>query len=225
MKYKAVIFDLFETLITEWGHKKYTKAEMSADLGIAPDKFDTYWEENENERYIGNIDFAESIRYVCEKCGTGVDDTALSIITEKRVSTKSVCFEYVDPDVFGLLDELKARGIKLAIVSNCSSEEVWIIRQSRIYPYFDEVILSYEVRMQKPDRRIYETAAERLGVSPDECVFVGDGGSHELQGARSAGMTAVQAKWYTDKHPYKRESIEGFPTADKPLEVLRYVDE
>ena len=40
MKHKVVIFDLFETLITEWGHKKYTKNEMCADLGIEREKFD-----------------------------------------------------------------------------------------------------------------------------------------------------------------------------------------
>ena len=34
MKYQAVIFDLFETLITEWGHKKYTKTEMCSELGV-----------------------------------------------------------------------------------------------------------------------------------------------------------------------------------------------
>lgn len=48
MKYKAVIFDLFETLITEWGHKKYTKNEMCSDLGIEREKFDQYWNEKEN---------------------------------------------------------------------------------------------------------------------------------------------------------------------------------
>ena len=41
MPYKAVIFDLFETLITEWGHKKYTKNELCADLNIDRDNFDT----------------------------------------------------------------------------------------------------------------------------------------------------------------------------------------
>lgn len=38
--YKAVIFDLFETLITEWGHRKYTKNELCADLGIHRAEFD-----------------------------------------------------------------------------------------------------------------------------------------------------------------------------------------
>ncbi len=44
MERKAVIFDLFETLITEWGHKKYTKNEMCADLGLERERFDAYWE-------------------------------------------------------------------------------------------------------------------------------------------------------------------------------------
>ena len=50
MECKAVIFDLFETLITEWGHKKYTKKEMCADLGIDRSHFDFFWEEKEQER-------------------------------------------------------------------------------------------------------------------------------------------------------------------------------
>ncbi len=37
--FKAVVFDLFETLITEWGHEKYTKSKMCADLGVDKDLF------------------------------------------------------------------------------------------------------------------------------------------------------------------------------------------
>lgn len=223
MKCKAVIFDLFETLITEWGHKKYTKSEMCSDLGIEKEEFDPYWEEKEQERYLGNIDFVESIRYVCEKCGKQIDDSTLAMITDKRIVTKSSCFEYVDPDVFQLLSNLRTMGLQLAIVSNCSSEEVKVIKQSKIYQYFDQVVLSYEVGLQKPDIRIYKKAANMLGVALEECIFVGDGGSNELEGARMAGIKAIQAKWYTDQHPYKRESIAGFLTADKPLDILQYI--
>lgn len=224
MKYKAVIFDLFETLITEWGHKKYTKNEMSSDLGIERDKFDMYWEEMEKERYLGKISFTDSILSVCEKCGKMVDDLTLSEITDKRIRTKSKCFDYVNPDVYGLLDRLKAMGLRLAIISNCSSEEVKVIRQSKIYEYFDQVILSYEVKMQKPDVRIYQEGSELLGVAADECIFVGDGGSNELEGAKSAGMKAIQAKWYTNQHPYKRGNIDGFLTAEEPFDIMRFLE-
>ena len=223
MKYKAVIFDLFETLITEWGHKKYTKNEMCSDLGIDRDKFDLYWDEKEKERYIGKISFGDSILYICEKCGKNIDNSTLSYITDKRIKTKSLCFEYINRDVFQLLDNLKTMGLRLAIISNCSSEEVTVIKQSKIYTYFDQVVLSYEIEMQKPDSRIYIETANLLGVDPNKCIFVGDGGSSELEGAKMTGMKAIQAKWYTDKHPRKRDSMESFLIAEQPLDVLQYI--
>lgn len=220
MEYKAVIFDLFETLITEWGHEKYTKSRMCADLGVASELFNPYWEEKERDRYIGMINFADSVLYACEKCGKEMNAETLALICDKREKTKSACFEYVDPDVYELLRELKAKDLKLAIVSNCSSEEVQVIRESSIYQYFDGVILSYEVGMRKPERGIYEEAMKRLEVRAEECIFVGDGGSNELEGAKGAGMKAIQAKWYTNQHPKGRENIPGFLAAENPLDIL-----
>ena len=48
------------------------------------------------------------------------------------------------------------------------------------------------------------------------------GGSNELEGARMAGMMAIQAKWYTNRHPQKRDSKAGFLTAEVPLDILRF---
>lgn len=115
MEYKAVIFDMFETLITEWGHEKYTKGRMCADLGVAPELFNPYWEEKEQDRYIGKINFADSVLYACEKCGKEMNAETLALICDKREKTKSACFEYVDPDVYELLRELKAKDLKLAL--------------------------------------------------------------------------------------------------------------
>lgn len=84
--------------------------------------------------------------------------------------------------------------------------------------------MSYEVKMQKPDTRIYEEAANLLEVALNDCIFIGDGGSNELEGAEMAGMKAIQAKWYTNQHPYKRESIAGFLTAEEPLDILQYIE-
>lgn len=224
MKQKVVIFDLFETLITEWGHKKYTKNEMCADLGIERKNFDIYWDEKEQERYMGKINFEDSILYVCKNCGKYVDNLMLSSIVDKRIKTKSACFEYVIPDIFQLLKNLKAMGLRIVIISNCSSEEVKALKESEIYQYFDEVILSYEVHMKKPDTCIYEEVAKRLGVALIECVFVGDGGSNELMGAKAVGMKAIQAKWYTNQHPHKRDNIDGFFVAEEPLDIIEYIE-
>ena len=65
---------------------------------------------------------------------------------------------------------------------------------------------------------------KRLGVDISECIFVGDGGSSELVGARKVGMKAIQAKWYTNKHPQKRENIEDFQVAEEPLDIIMCVE-
>ena len=224
MKYKAVIFDLYETLITEWGHKKYTKSEMSSDLGIDSEKFDLYWDEKEEDRYMGKINYTDSILYVVEKCGGHIESPALSRMVDKRIETKSQCFEYVNPDIYRLLEELKRRELRLAVISNCSSDEVQVIRQTKIYGYFDQITLSYEVGMKKPDHDIYKKCCDLLGVDTNECIFVGDGGSNELEGARMVGMKAIQAKWYTNQLPYKRASKDGFIIAEDPYDILQHIE-
>lgn len=224
MKYKAVVFDLFETLITEWGHKKYTKNEMCADLMLERNAFDLYWNEKENDRYTGRMSFEESIRYVLKKLQKDVSGEIISSVIKKRIQTKSACFDNINNDVLILLDTLKANGIKIAMISNCSSEEVAMLKESDLAHYFDEILLSYEVKMKKPDPCIYEDAAKRLGVELNECVFVGDGGSNELEGAERVGMKAIQAKWFTNQLPRKRESIEGFLVADYPLKIIDYIN-
>ena len=51
---------------------------------------------------------------------------------------------------------------------------------------------------------------QSAGVCARECVFTGNGFSNELEGGKIAGMKAIQAKWYTNQFPYKRESMDGF---------------
>ena len=218
---KAVIFDLFETLITEWGHKKYTKSEMCADLGIERELFDVYWKEKGSDRYLGNINFEDSILYVFEKCEKQVEKETIAKVIDERIRTKAECFAHIDPDVIELLKQLRELGLKTAIISNCSSEEVKVLKESELYKYFDEVVLSYEAHMKKPDSCIYEETLKRLDIDANECLFVGDGGSNELEGAKNAGIKAIQAKWYTDRLPVKRDNIEGFQVAEKPMDILK----
>ncbi len=221
--FKAVIFDLFETLITEWGHEKYTKRKMCEDLGVDKDCFDVFWKEMEEERYLGKIDFEGSVLYAGSKLGKEIDSDKLAYVLNRRIAAKATCFEHIDPEVLDMLDAIKKLGLRTAIVSNCSSEEVKVIRESELYRYFDEVLLSYEVHMKKPDCTVYEEAARRLGVEIKDCIFVGDGGSNELQGARNAGMNAIQAKWFTNRLPQKRQTIGDFPVAEEPLEILDHL--
>lgn len=97
--FKAVVFDLFETLITEWGHEKYTKCQMCADLGVDKDRFNVFWKEKEEERYLGKIDFEGSVLYAGSKLGKEIDSDTLTYVINKRTKAKTSCFENIDPDV------------------------------------------------------------------------------------------------------------------------------
>ena len=57
--------------------------------------------------------------------------------------------------------------------------------------FFDSVVFSCNVGCVKPEPRIYEICMKELDVEPSQCLFVGDGGSRELEDARNLGITTV----------------------------------
>ena len=64
--------------------------------------------------------------------------------------------------------------------------------RSTLAPLVDYPVFSSRVGIKTPDPRIYRLACQGLEVSPDQCLYVGDGGNNELTGARSVGMSPVQ---------------------------------
>ena len=219
--YRAVIFDLFETLITDWGHEKYTKRKMSDDLCIPFSAFSQVWEQLHLQQYRGGITFEDSIRYVCRQCGVPAEEETIRHMTELRKKTKAACFDCLHPDILPMLRSLRERGYKLCLLSNCSGEEVETVRDSVLAPLFDECILSHETGLCKPETAIYRLAADRLGAAPADCVFIGDGGSRELYGALEAGMHPHRALWYICQMPDPIREQPEFPVLKAPSDVLR----
>lgn len=83
------------------------------------------------------------------------------------------------------------RNYKVSMLSNAAGGLVEsFFSPSDMETYFDDVVLSYNVRLIKPDKEIYRLAAERLGVMSHECVFVDDA-SRNTMGAEAAGMHGI----------------------------------
>ena len=81
--------------------------------------------------------------------------------------------------------------------------------------------MSCEVGLKKPDVKIFQKCMKDLGVEPGECLYIGDGGSFELETAQSLGMHPLQAVWYLKEgvnQPAKRK--REFVQAESPMEVL-----
>lgn len=200
LKVKAVIFDLFETLVTEFSDgKRISKRSYNyMDLiGIPNNEFKQEWRSRSKERMTGVfVDYPSVVRDILSKRGIDIDEDTIEHLYQQRLSEKEIPFRQIQPIIIDLLSYLKEKDIKLGLVSNCTEEEVRYWKASRISGYFDEAIFSYEIGYAKPDERIYKLACERLNVKPSETIFVGDGGSDELVGAYQAGIRPVHAVWF-----------------------------
>jgi putative hydrolase of the HAD superfamily len=95
------------------------------------------------------------------------------------------------PEVLAVLDRLRGAGLRLGLISDCSSELVEAWPTTEFAARIDAPVFSWRERCHKPDARLYSTVGERLGVAPAACWYVGDGGSREFQGALAAGMRPV----------------------------------
>ena len=73
-----------------------------------------------------------------------------------------------------LIKELKERGYKLYVLSNMSKEYIEFLRDFPVFDYFDEQVVSCEIGLGKPDRRIYEYLLTRYGLNPAETIFIDD---------------------------------------------------
>lgn len=220
---KAVIFDMYETLITHYKSPLYFSEEMAQDAGITVDKFLPYWRQTEEDRWVGKLTFEDTITMILKRNNCYSDDV-LQKIVRKRMETKEEGFRHLHPEIIPMLEKLKDKHIKIGLISNCFSEEVVAIRKSILFPYFDQVYLSYEQKIQKPDHEIYQRCMRDFKVSSDECLYVGDGGSFELEAATELGMHARQATWYFQEGlQYQSKRNPNFRQFDTPLDVLRDV--
>jgi len=107
---------------------------------------------------------------------------------------------YAYDDVEEGLSRLKARGLRLGLISNWDKSLIPVVEGLGLAGYFDTMISSTDVGMHKPDAEIFALALSRLGASPSEAVHVGDHVTADVQGALDAGLHAV----YIDregKHP------------------------
>lgn len=217
---QAVIFDMFETLITHYHTPLYFGAQMAKDAGIPEDKFQSLWRPTEYERAIGKLTFEKTLESILRE-NNCYSEALLKKIVDKRIAAKEACFSHLHPEIIPMLTALKEKGFLIGLISNCFSEEADVIRRSELFTYFDAVYLSYEQGIQKPEEEIFKRCLESLSLKAENCVYIGDGGSSELEAARKLGMKAVQAAWYLQEgttQPSKRKY--GFFQLERPLDVL-----
>ena len=217
---RAVIFDMYETLITHYESPLYFGWQMADDAGIPQEQFLAAWHGTDADRTVGRLTFEEVLEQILRENARYSRET-FEKIAGKRIAVKEDLFRHLHPEILPMMEALRAEGVLVGLISNCYSEEAKVIRESVLFPYFDAVCLSCEQGVKKPDEEIYRRCMEVLQVQPEECIYVGDGGSFELETAKKLGMYAVQATWYFKEgtlHDIDRKP--EFEAAERPMDVV-----
>jgi putative hydrolase of the HAD superfamily len=89
------------------------------------------------------------------------------------------------------LTRLRAVGLRLGVVSNSDGRVEQALQAAGLREYFDAVIDSALIGIEKPDARIFQAALAALGVAPEEALYIGDLYEVDIVGARRAGIEAV----------------------------------
>jgi putative hydrolase of the HAD superfamily len=189
--YRAVLFDFFGTL-TRSVRRGRQHAAVARALGCDPVELIVVLDRSFYARARGLFGSAEATtRWVCEQAGGRVDGRALRAAVAARVAALHADTR-LRADAVGTLRALRQLGLGTALVSDCTHELPVFLPRLPVAPLLDTCVYSVQIGRCKPDPEIYLAACDRLGVEPRHCLYVGDGGSHELTGAAELGMTAVR---------------------------------
>ena len=228
--FDAVIFDLFGTLIDNASPEQLVRLfrDPAADLNCDPDEFMKAWLGIYQDRAIGRLGSVENeISEICGQLGFAPTKGQLQIVLRRRLEAfKEQCRPRIT--VLETLAKLKSMGVKTGLVTDCGSEVPDVWPELELAPLMDATVFSCHVGATKPDQKLYKLACKRLGVTPSKCLYVGDGGSRELTGAREVGMTPVlihvDYEQFFDAH---RQDAVGWtgPIIGQIDEVLEIVDQ
>ncbi|MGN6181694.1 MAG: YjjG family noncanonical pyrimidine nucleotidase [Mucilaginibacter sp.] len=202
-KYRHIFFDLDHTIwdfdknAEETLHELYVTHKLN-DIGLhSPEVFiETYTRNNHKlwaQYHVGEItkDYLREARFRTTFLELGVHPDVMPAGFEdeyvRLCPTKTNLF----PDAHEVLAYLKAKYV-LHLISNGFKESSEIkIAGSNIGDYFDQIIISENVGVNKPDPKIFQHALEVSGAKKEESLMIGDSIEADVRGALSFGMDAI----------------------------------
>lgn len=192
----AVLFDLFETLITESGIQPTRASSLAPTLGLEEHAYRKEWKMRRPSVVRGHMSFADALTEISKTLSGRADQTAIQGICQQRIREKAVVYAQIRDELAAVITSLARRGVGLAVVSNGFAEDVLGWSRCRLADEIRCTLFSCAEHVAKPDPAIYQRALLRLGVDPAIAVYIGDGGDDELGGAERAGLRAYRAAWF-----------------------------
>ena len=211
MPIKVLFFDLFFTLVVP----KYHKGRNEYDVpGMTREEWEIYAEDPVlyTERASGKLKDPKKIidritDRIKDNRGIVLSDTDRAEILHLRTERMKKALLEVDSVVLDTLKNLKNKQLKLCLISNADVIDTAYWGESALSHIFDTTVFSCEAGYLKPEPEIYREALQRMQVRPEQCMFIGDGGSDELKGAKEAGIITVLAGYFIKRDEERLTSL------------------
>lgn len=217
--FEAIVFDFDGTLVdfidSDTKSLKHLHSKIDTTVSFN-DFFDTAVDEIMNFHRLvdqGDIDPLRMHECRLERTfrahGIKWDDSAIDIYREELFRT---CVPF--DEITDVLSRLKER-FKVGLLTNAYDvpEQLGRIFSSGLHGYFDEILVSGEIGVYKPDPKVFFTLLNRLRVVPEKAVYIGDSVKHDVGGANSAGMKSVlfskDSKITSSEADYHAHGVEG----------------
>ncbi|MXZ65326.1 MAG: HAD family hydrolase [Acidimicrobiaceae bacterium] len=184
------VFDLFHTLVDpeHFRSPEFRRVEAVADAcGMDRKKFGEFWSATYVERETTPIDPVELVERFCEAEREPLTAVERASIDEILGVCQDQALRAPEPGIVDLVARL-ARQRPIGVLSNCHQREVRCWAESPLARHVTVFGRSCDIGAMKPDLRPYRWMAAQLRIESAESVYVGNGSSDELAGARRAGF-------------------------------------
>ena len=177
---KHIIFDLYGTLAD--GDKSHLPVKRGQLMRFGCERW-----------MIRDVPEREFFPEFCAKHGCNVDDLSAGF---EAMEADTKFFEGIPP----LLEELRLKGCKLHLISNCGRITQRFIEACRdVFHSFSSVTLSFKEGVVKPDIAAFKNVLDKIGARPEECVMIGNSECEDIQPAKELGMQAIQFRGRKDQ--------------------------
>jgi putative hydrolase of the HAD superfamily len=222
MTIRAVLFDLDETLLDRSGSLIEFLGDQHARFGH---RLGNVSLERWRERFIalddrGRVSKSDVYPRILDAFG-GDAACAPDLLADYQVN----CCRHArpNPGMGETLRSLRVGGLALGIVTNGQTDlQTRHIDALQLAPLVDTILISEAEGLRKPDPALFHRAADRLGMNPTECLFVGDDPVSDILGAHKAGMRAA---WLHGGREWPKSAapIPG-ATIDRLSQVLQLIE-
>jgi len=189
----AVVFDFYGTLTPVSPSEAWASnaARLAGVMGVRPEELSRELAESFPERISGALgDVRQTMAAIADRLGAELSDEQLAEAAATRRAVQESMFA-LRPEALSVISCLRDRGLRIGLVSDCTSElpDAW--SRLPLAPLVDAPVFSCVERTRKPDPSLFRKVAADLSTDPARCVYVGDGGGRELTGSSAVGMRAV----------------------------------